>query len=81
MWIRDRLSLHMITQTDKSVKLSGKYLLIALGIGTLISLGTVSYTHLRAHETVLDLVCRFLLEKKNAPLTYPLPYSSTDQTA
>ena len=24
---------------------------------------TVSYTHLRAHETVLDLVCRLLLEK------------------
>src|SRR5665811_2503075 len=23
---------------------------------------TVSYTHLRAHETVLDLVCRLLLE-------------------
>ena len=26
----------------------------------------VSYTHLRAHETVLDLVCRLLLEKKQA---------------
>ena len=25
----------------------------------------VSYTHLRAHETVLDLVCRLLLDKKN----------------
>jgi len=24
----------------------------------------VSYTHLRAHETVLDLVCRLPLEKK-----------------
>ena len=31
----------------------------------------VSYTHLRAHETVLDLVCRLLLEKKtqNRPHT------------
>ena len=29
------------------------------------SLNPVSYTHLRAHETVLDLVCRLLLEKKN----------------
>ena len=28
---------------------------------------SVSYTHLRAHETVLDLVCRLLLEKKNKP--------------
>ena len=27
-------------------------------------ISTVSYTHLRAHETVLDLVCRLLLEKK-----------------
>src|SRR5665811_2481800 len=27
-------------------------------------LDAVSYTHLRAHETVLDLVCRLLLEKK-----------------
>ena len=25
----------------------------------------VSYTHLRAHETVLDLVCRLLLGKKH----------------
>ena len=25
---------------------------------------SVSYTHLLAHETVLDLVCRLLLEKK-----------------
>ncbi len=25
----------------------------------------VSYTHLRAHETVLDIVCRLLLEKNN----------------
>ena len=32
-----------------------------LGVAHQIS---VSYTHLRAHETVLDLVCRLLLEKK-----------------
>ena len=25
---------------------------------------TVSYTHLRAHETEAELVCRLLLEKK-----------------
>ena len=30
---------------------------------------TVSYTHLRAHETVLDLVCRLLLEKKKTTAT------------
>ena len=27
-------------------------------------LGSVSYTHLRAHETGRNLVCRLLLEKK-----------------
>ena len=30
----------------------------------------VSYTHLRAHETVLDLVCRLLLEKKQNNTSY-----------
>ena len=33
---------------------------VEVGIGGV----AVSYTHLRAHETVLDLVCRLLLEKK-----------------
>ncbi|WP_460413946.1 hypothetical protein, partial [Staphylococcus aureus] len=27
----------------------------------------VSYTHLRAHETLSDLVCRLLLEKNTSP--------------
>ena len=37
----------------------------------------VSYTHLRAHETVLDLVCRLLLEKKktSTPITAHSPPS------
>ncbi|MHA6383871.1 hypothetical protein ACX3V1_13120 [Escherichia coli] len=30
---------------------------------SVISAGTVSYTHLRAHETSQDLVCRRRLEK------------------
>ena len=33
-------------------------------LGIAIDAYPVSYTHLRAHETVLDLVCRLLLEKK-----------------
>ena len=32
--------------------------------GDRLDVTAVSYTHLRAHETVLDLVCRLLLEKK-----------------
>ena len=34
-----------------------------------LGLAAVSYTHLRAHETVLDLVCRLLLEKKLSKTT------------
>ena len=37
-------------------------------VGLSVSVGivlSVSYTHLRAHETEADLVCRLLLEKKN----------------
>mgnify|MGYP007112173984 CR=1 FL=1 len=33
-------------------------------------IAAVSYTHLRAHETVLDLVCRLLLEKKNFQIRF-----------
>ena len=35
---------------------------LAHGIGVAAA---VSYTHLRAHETVLDIVCRLLLEKQH----------------
>ena len=39
----------------------------------------VSYTHLRAHETVLDLVCRLLLEKKTRSRTHtPARYTLND---
>ena len=39
---------------------------VALGNDIVLSaVGSVSYTHLRAHETRHDLVCRLLLEKKN----------------
>ena len=37
-------------------------------------LQAVSYTHLRAHETVLDLVCPLLLDNKN---TYSTIHIST----
>ena len=48
-----------------------KFVLIGIGVffflpimaAITITTGSVSYTHLRAHETVLDLVCRLLLEK------------------
>ena len=39
----------------------------------------VSYTHLRAHETVLDLVCRLLLEKKKTQthIYHPMSHPTT----
>ena len=65
MCIRDRINGLNISEVSnlsivrtkefcESIKLEGNAAIIA-----------VSYTHLRAHETVLDLVCRLLLEKKN----------------
>ena len=38
-----------------------------------IDVAAVSYTHLRAHETVLDLVCRLLLEQKKNHRLHRLP--------
>src|SRR5664280_783825 len=40
-------------------------LLMGIGFGLFSSPNSnaISYTHLRAHETVLDLVCRLLLAK------------------
>ena len=40
-------------------------------------LGPVSYTHLRAHETVLALVCRLLLEKKKTLITHDIRTTNT----
>ena len=37
-------------------------------VKALVNVSSVSYTHLRAHETVLDLVCRLLLEKNKKTL-------------
>src|SRR5678816_4818546 len=37
-------------------------LYVADGVTTVRTMGTVSYTHLRAHETPEHLVCRLLLE-------------------
>ena len=55
------------TNNYNKIGLSGIIGGISLGIANLtfiLSLTSVSYTHLRAHETEADLVCRLLLEKK-----------------
>ena len=54
-------------------------LLAVMFIGWRLMAGgvAVSYTHLRAHETVLDLVCRLLLEKHKLVHTHsPCYYTS-----
>ena len=47
-------------------------LFIALYTDEDVTAHPVSYTHLRAHETVLDLVCRLLLDKKTQIETHKL---------
>ena len=42
--------------------LNGAYLVVEIILA--VGIGSVSYTHLRAHETGRNLVCRLLLEKK-----------------
>ena len=48
--------------------------------GTFNACTPVSYTHLRAHETVLDLVCRLLLEKKQHTDNHSVPTSQIIKT-
>ena len=48
----------------------GPRLAVDRHLALLHGLEPVSYTHLRAHETVLDLVCRLLLEKKKQQTTH-----------
>ena len=55
-WVYDQV---MEIETPEGVKALEKTLAGLFGGSE-----AVSYTHLRAHETVLDLVCRLLLEKK-----------------
>ena len=55
--------------------------LLLLGQLAVRGAGAVSYTHLRAHETVLDLVCRLLLEKKKKTTeAYTIHYNLYNNT-
>eukprot|EP00831_Metopus_contortus_P082075 TRINITY_DN8792_c0_g1_i16.p1 TRINITY_DN8792_c0_g1~~TRINITY_DN8792_c0_g1_i16.p1 ORF type:complete len:144 (-),score=56.60 TRINITY_DN8792_c0_g1_i16:84-515(-) len=49
---------------ETEVNFSVQALPLSLATTYGISVDSVSYTHLRAHETSLHLVCRLLLEKK-----------------
>ena len=67
MCIRDRgkASRTLISYVRDRPGHDRRYAIDAAKINTELGYVPVSYTHLRAHETVLDLVCRLLLEKKN----------------
>ena len=70
MCIRDRISRVVHSdETDHRVRGGDDRHTAALFGGAPHRAAPVSYTHLRAHETVLDLVCRLLLEKKKKKLT------------
>ena len=64
MCIRDRSSASKGTKVAEKACLARVAKTVGKPVGTLKVTEAVSYTHLRAHETVLDLVCRLLLEKK-----------------
>ena len=49
---------------DKCIEAGIPDVILYVGGNIVVGKQAVSYTHLRAHETVLDLVCRLLLEKK-----------------
>ena len=56
--------------TAVNPRLLGTHLPSRLGSWRTENATSVSYTHLRAHATVLDLVCRLLFEKKKKKPTH-----------
>src|SRR5665648_887498 len=57
----DRVAIVLNNSWESIVSIYG--ITLAGGVFLVINPQTVSYTHLRAHETRHDLVCRLLLEK------------------
>ena len=63
MCIRDRLFSDSIVGRVENGKHAPGATIVNNAVAITRGTDAVSYTHLRAHETVLDLVCRLLLEK------------------
>ena len=61
MCIRDSLAGIYTDLFQGAIMALASTLVFAAAMASGGGLGAVSYTHLRAHETVLDLVCRLLL--------------------
>ena len=67
MCIRDRSSVTTLSVSAAAFSVPVVSLLsVAATAESVSGTGAVSYTHLRAHETRHDLVCRLLLEKKKS---------------
>ena len=69
MCIRDSSTYQEVQNIALTATLTEYIIDLTVYTGTGRYIASVSYTHLRAHETVLDLVCRLLLEKKNLNCT------------
>ena len=69
---RDDLQIGQVGRKDRGLVDDGGHDLAVMQDhqGGVVAFLPVSYTHLRAHETVLDLVCRLLLEKKKTTQTH-----------
>ena len=65
---RDKMALSM--ESVSGIVFAGASTIPATYLLPPVLTAPVSYTHLRAHETVLDLVCRLLLEKKNIKFSF-----------
>ena len=64
MCIRDRAEVALRFYLTEVHELGSEFSMSGTLAPVSPEMAAVSYTHLRAHETVLDLVCRLLLEKK-----------------
>ena len=69
MCIRDRDSDGLLEESELPSRVWSKWTEAGVDANDDGGISSVSYTHLRAHETVLDLVCRLLLEKKKNKTT------------
>ena len=64
MCIRDSFITDRMDTLGIELEIAQNNLLSYIEQNKLIDIEAVSYTHLRAHETVLDIVCRLLLKKQ-----------------
>ena len=70
MCIRDRVATHAVGDVVVFTVLRDGQDNVVSVTTSASNTDSVSYTHLRAHETVLDIVCRLLLEQKKKTHTY-----------